>query len=70
MTIFLLCVFARSLLRGNRRGNIFSIFFLCLACGSNPGFSSNKPTHYLLDYADFFFLIHAANYLDAQVGVN
>ena len=38
-------VFARNLLRGNRRGNTFRISFWCLAWNSNPGFSSNKPTH-------------------------
>ena len=31
----------------------FFIFFWCLACGSNPGFTSNKPTHYLLGYSSF-----------------
>ena len=37
---------------------IFFIFnFWCLACGSNPGFMSNKPTHYLLDYVDFAFIL-------------
>ena len=46
-------VFARNLLRGNRRINTFSISFWCLAWDSNPGFSSNKPTHYLLDHGDF-----------------
>ena len=42
-------VFARNLLSGNRRRNTFRISFWCLAWDSNPGFSSNKPTHYLLD---------------------
>ena len=36
--------------RGNRRRNTFRISFWCLAWHSNPGFSSNKPTHYLLDH--------------------
>ena len=27
--------------------------FWCLAWGSNPGFTSNKTTYYLLDYGDF-----------------
>ena len=36
-----------SLLRGNRRKNNL---FWCLAWDSNPGFSSNKLTHYLLDH--------------------
>ena len=27
--------------------------------GSNPGFSSNKPTHYLLDHGDFNTFIHS-----------
>ena len=40
-------VFARNLLRGNRRGNTFGISFWCLAWDSNPRFSSNKPTHCL-----------------------
>ena len=48
--------FARNLLRGNRRRNTFRICFWCLAWGSNPGFSSNKPTHYLLDHGDFLVL--------------
>ena len=45
-------VFARHLLRENRRRNTFCILFWCLALGSNPGFTSNKPTHYSLDYGD------------------
>ena len=51
--LFTLRVFARNLLRGNRRRNIFRISFWCLTWGSNPGFSSNKPTHCLLDHDDF-----------------
>ena len=51
---FTLRVFARNLLRGNRRRNPFRISFWCLTWGSNPGFSSNKPTHYLLDHGDFY----------------
>ena len=31
--------------------------FWCLTWGSNPGFSSNKPTHYLLDHCDYNALI-------------
>ena len=52
--LFILRVFARNLLRENRRRNTFRISFWCLAWGSNSGFSSNKPTHYLLDHGDFF----------------
>ena len=34
--------------------NCFLVFlFWCLAWGSNPGFSSNKTTHFLLDHGDF-----------------
>ena len=33
--------------------NTFCISFWYLAWDSNPGFSSNKPTHYLLDHGDF-----------------
>ena len=51
--LFILRVFARSLLRRNRRRNTFHILFSCLAWGSNPGFSSNKPAHYLLVNGDF-----------------
>ena len=43
-------IFAKKLLRENRR-NSFRIFFWCLAWGSNPRLSSNKPTHYLIDYS-------------------
>ena len=33
---------------------IFFVFrFWCLAWNSNPSYSSNKPTHYLLDHDDF-----------------
>ena len=43
--LFTLRVFARNLLKGYRRRNTFRILFRCLAWGSNPGFSSNKPAH-------------------------
>ena len=49
----ILWVFVRNLLGGNRRRNTFRILFWCLAWASNPSFSSNKPTHYLLHHADF-----------------
>ena len=52
-------VFARNLLRANRRRNTFRILFWCLAWGSNPCFTSNKPTHYLLDYGDRSQLPHS-----------
>ena len=39
----------------NRRRNTFIISFWCLAWDSNPGFSYNKPTHYLLDYEEFSY---------------
>ena len=58
--LFTLRVFARNLLRGNRRRNTFRISIWCLAWGSNPGFSSNKPTHFLLDHGDFAGLISPA----------
>ena len=48
--LFTLRVFARNLLRLNRRRNTFCILFWCLAWRSNPGFTSYKPIHYLLDY--------------------
>ena len=51
--LFTLRVFARNLLKGNRQRNTFRILFQCLALGSNPGFSSNMPIHYLLDHGDF-----------------
>ena len=52
--LFTLGVFARNLLREIRRRNIFFHFsFSCLTWYTNPSFTSNKPTHYLLDYGDF-----------------
>ena len=45
--------FSRNLLRGNRWNNTFCILFWCLVWGSNPGFTSNKPSHYLLNNCDF-----------------
>ena len=51
---FFMAVFARNLLRWNRRGNIFfHISFWCLTCDMKSGFTSNKPIHYLLDHGDF-----------------
>ena len=51
--LFTLRIFARNLMIGNRRRNTFRISFWCMAWKSNLGFSSNKPTHYLLDHGDF-----------------
>ena len=34
----------------------FHISFWCLPWDTNPGFKSNKPTHYLLDYGDLNLL--------------
>ena len=51
--LFALRVFARNLLRGIRRRKIFRILFWCVAWGSNPDSSSNKPTHYLIDHGNF-----------------
>ena len=51
--LFSLRVLARNLLRGNRRKNAFCILFWHMACRSNPGYTSNKPTHYLLGHDDF-----------------
>ena len=51
----LLKVFAKNLLKENRRRNIFIFNFVLTSGlgGSNPGFTSTKPTHYLLEYGDF-----------------
>ena len=54
--------------RGNRRRNNFYILFWCLALGTNPGFSSNKPTHYLLDQGDLVLILshtHSAVDIDS-----
>ena len=51
--LIILRVFARNLLRGNRRRNTFRILFWCLDWGSNPGLPSNKTTLYILDHGDF-----------------
>ena len=45
--------FARNLLRENHRRNTCRSSFWCLAQDTNPGFSSNKPTHSLLEHGDF-----------------
>ena len=52
--LFTLRVLARNLLRRNRRRKYaFRISFCCLACYSNPGFSSNKLTHFLRRLLDW-----------------
>ena len=51
-------VFARNLLKGSHRRNIFILSFLCLTWALNLGLTSNKPTHYLLDYGDFIYYIN------------
>ena len=38
---------------------LFTHSFWYLACNTNPGFTSNKPTYYLLDYYDFNIKITA-----------
>ena len=48
-------VFARNLLRGSSRKNIFIFSFWCLTWGLNSGVMSYRSTHYLLDYGDFLF---------------
>ena len=56
--LFTVRVFARKLLRSNRRRNIFHIF------DDQPGirtqgFATNKTTYYLLDHGDYVhFMIH------------
>ena len=55
--LFTFRIFARNLLRGNRRGNTFCILFWCLAWCSNPGFSSNKPILYLLDHGNLIWML-------------
>ena len=57
-------VFARNLLRGNRWRNNFHISYWCLGWDSNPGFSFNKPTHYVLDHVYLYILyIRCINYI-------
>ena len=53
--LFTLRVFVRNLLREEIAEGIilFGFLFWCRAWGSNPGFTSNKPTYYLLDYGDY-----------------
>ena len=53
--LFALKDFARNLLRGNHRRNSFCFLFWCLVFVSKPGFTSNKPTHYLQDYSGFIW---------------
>ena len=49
-------VFVRNLRRGNCRRNTFRILLWCLAWDSNPGFSSNKPTYYLLHQGELVYI--------------
>ena len=51
--LFIAILFTLRIFVRNRRRNTFHILFWRLAWGSNPGFTSNKPTHYLLDYGEF-----------------
>ena len=56
--LFTLRVFARNLLRGNRRRNTFRISFFDDWPGiRTQAFASNKPTRYLLDYGDLLKLM-------------
>ena len=51
--LFTLKVFARNLLRGSCRRNIFHISFWMTDLGYEPqAFVSNKPTHYILKHGD------------------
>ena len=72
--LFALRVLVGNLLRENRQRNSFRILFWCLAWGSNPGFSSNKPTHYLwlwlcqkpkmiIPWGTFVLFIHIFSYV-------
>ena len=71
--LFTLRVFARNLLRRNRQSNTFCILVWCLAWHSNSGFSSNKPTHNLLDQGDFketkLFKLRKANIVDCRFSI-
>ena len=61
--LFTLRVIARNPLGGNRRRNTFRISFWCLPWGSNLGFSSNKPTHYLLDHGDYINCLYFPKFI-------
>ena len=61
--LFTLRVFARNRLRENCRRNTYRTLFWCLAWRSNPSFSSNKPTRYLLDRGDYN--LTCSNYVSA-----
>ena len=58
LILFTLSVYAW----GNRRRNPFCILYWCLAWGSKPGFTSNMPTHYLLDYGDFTWWLEVSSH--------
>ena len=63
---FTLRVFARNLLRRNRHRNTFRISFWCPALD----FSSNKPTHYLLDHSDFGLNNHLLLWKNFELKLN
>ena len=50
--LFALRVFAAE--RKSPKKYVLYFVFMSLDRGSNSGFTCNKPTHYLLDYSDFF----------------
>ena len=68
--LFTLRVFARNLLKGNRRRNTFCIYFLCLARGSNPDITSNKRTHYSLDYGDLCYKLMESSNIGSRQSSN
>ena len=52
--LFTLRVFARNQQSPRAEEILLYILFWCLAWGSNLGFTSNKPTHYLLGYGKVY----------------
>ena len=56
--------FQKSAERKSPKKYFLYFLFWCLAWGSNPGFTSNKPTHYLLDHCDFCLYVMSSTYGD------
>ena len=50
-TVYSFC--QKSAKRKSLKKYFFQISVLCLTWNTNPEFTSNKPTHYLLDYGGF-----------------
>ena len=64
--LFTLRFFSRNLLKGSRQRNIFTFSFWWLTWDSKRGLTSNKLTHYFLEYSAFNMYIHICLLSDGE----